>query len=429
MNQVSRDRRTPTPWRALGISILCALSMSLAFVAGAPAASGASAPSVCVLPAISAPSAPLLTTAQVDTAFGAPLAYTGETNEPATIANPQAVHTCSWRGPALFKSSNPYNLNRVSLQAMVIGPFKAPAGALAGYVSILKSWGGPKYVLAAPGIGDRAAYLLAAQDVVTSQLVALWSRYVLWVSVGAPSSVSVKRQHAGEARIARLAIARISRPGSSSTVAVAGGSVKVSLPVVRCPTTYGVAPAPKPVALPATMTLRVPVSLAGRLAVYADGPGFTTLAPRGWRCSAGKGADASEALMVFPPGERAKSSTEEVDLSNTGLCAGCADGQACPLFSSAVPAARSLLYSCTANRAEKVVRLNAHIVAFEDPPHVKGDGRSSGGPNADDGVMTYYVAGDEPMSFLADCALPASGHLLCTAVLNQFIRWYGNERS
>ena len=69
------------------------------------------------------------------------------------------------------------------------------------------------------------------------------------------------------------------------------------------------------------------------------------------------------------------------DLSNTGLCAGCADGQACPLFSSAVPAARSLLYTCKVNPAEKVVRLNAHIVTFEDPPHVKGDGPSSGGPH------------------------------------------------
>lgn len=214
----------------------------MAFLAGAPAASGAGAPSVCVLPEVPAPSEPLLTTAQVDTAFGEPLSYTGETNEPTTVPSPQAVHTCSWRGPALFKSSNPYNLNRVSLQAMVIGPFKAPAGALAGYVSILKSWGGPKYILAAPGIGDRAAYLLGAQDVVTSQLVALWSRYVLWVSVGAPSSVGVKQQHAGEARVARLAIARISRPGSSATAAVASGSVKVSLPVVRCPTTYGAAP-------------------------------------------------------------------------------------------------------------------------------------------------------------------------------------------
>jgi hypothetical protein len=103
---------------------------------------------------------------------------------------------------------------------MVIGPFKAPAGALAGYASILKSWGGPKYILAAPGIGDRAAYLLGAQDVVTSQLVAVWSRYVLWVSVGAPSSVSVKSQHAGEARVTRLAIARISRPGNSTTAGV-----------------------------------------------------------------------------------------------------------------------------------------------------------------------------------------------------------------
>ena len=182
--------------------------MSLAFLVGAPAASGASARSVCVLPGIPTPSAPLLTTAQVDTAFGEPLTYTGETNEPATVASPQAVHTCSWRGPALFKSSNPYNLNRVSLQAMVIGPYDAPAGALAGYTSILKSWGGPKYTLAAPGIGDRAAYVLGAQDVVTSQLVALWSRYVLWVSVGAPSSISVRQQQAGEARVTGLAIAR-----------------------------------------------------------------------------------------------------------------------------------------------------------------------------------------------------------------------------
>jgi hypothetical protein len=94
---------------------------------------------------------------------------------------------------------------------MVIGPYKTPSRALSGYVSILKSWGGPKFTAVAPGIGDRAAYLLGAQDVVTSQLVALRSSYVLWVAVGAPKAMSVKHQQAGEARVARLAVARISR--------------------------------------------------------------------------------------------------------------------------------------------------------------------------------------------------------------------------
>jgi hypothetical protein len=151
---------------------------------------------------------PLLTNAQVAVAFGG-LAYTGETNEPATAASPQAVHTCSWQGPALFKSSSPYNINRVSLSVMVTGPYKTPAGARAGYTSIVKSWGGPSNTAAAPGIGDRAVYLLGAQDVITSQLVALWGHYILWASVGAPRTVSVKHQQAGEATVTRLAIARI----------------------------------------------------------------------------------------------------------------------------------------------------------------------------------------------------------------------------
>jgi hypothetical protein len=161
------------------------------------------------LPQIPRPSVPLLTNTQAAVAFGG-LAYVGETNEPATAASPQALHTCSWHGPALFKSSSPYNINRVSLSVMVIGPYKTPAEALAGYISIVKSWGGSSDTAAAPGIGDRAVYLLGAQDVVTSQLVALWSRYILWVSVGAPRTVSVKHQQAGEATVTRLAIARIS---------------------------------------------------------------------------------------------------------------------------------------------------------------------------------------------------------------------------
>jgi len=81
--------------------------------------------------------------------------------------------------------------------------------------------------------------------------------------------------------------------------------------------------------------------------------------------------------------------------------------------------------SCKAKPAdEKVVKVNAHLVTYEDPPHVKGDGVRSGGLNADNGAMTYYAAPNA--SFQGDCTLPASDKSLCTTVLNQFIRWFGS---
>jgi hypothetical protein len=162
------------------------------------------------LPQIPDAAAPLVSTAQVAKAFGSTMSFQGEQVVPVTANNPEAQHTCSWQGPALFKSSSPYDINRVSVGVEVIGPFKTLASASAGYGNELKEWGP---TAAVHGIGARAVYVLAAQDTVTSQLIALWSRYIVWVTVGAPKSVTVKHQQAGEAVIARATVARIPSGG------------------------------------------------------------------------------------------------------------------------------------------------------------------------------------------------------------------------
>jgi hypothetical protein len=179
--------------------------------------------------------------------------------------------------------------------------------------------------------------------------------------------------------------------------------------------------------LPSEMKVAVPAGVAGQLAVYAGADGTKTLGPRSWHCKAEVGADGSQNVSVFPPAYKAGPAPEEVQVNFTGACVGCAISQACPLFSSAASDARSSPMPCTPRpAAEKVVRVNAHVVFFEDPPHVKGDGFGSGGPNPDNGVMTYY-RGDIDRSWQADCTLPAADHLVCTAVLNSFVLWYGKD--
>ena len=111
----------------------------------------------------------------------------------------------------------------------------------------------------------------------------------------------------------------------------------------------------------------------------------------------------------------------------TSACAGCAEGQACPLFISAAKDFRDGFgRPCPTTRpaAENLDHLNAGVVAFEDPPGVAGDGVPSGGRYPANGVMTYY-SGNPNGSWLETCTMPPGQKDLCTATLNYFTETYG----
>jgi signal peptidase I len=224
-------------------------------------------------------------------------------------------------------------------------------------------------------------------------------------------------------------------PATTAATVPTGTVVSASVSVVVCPTTFGVSP-PAAKSLPASIRVTVPRNLVGQVAFYSDDQGtMELLGPTGWVCTASYGANGSGGVSVYPTGASAPhsqpfeaSTAEAIVASETSVCLGCREQQACALFASAANDLKQTYgTACRKTRpaAEAVTALSTGVVAFMDPPSVAGDGSPSGGPFPANGVMTYY-SGNENGSWLDTCTLPASDHLLCTAALNLFTSDYGN---
>jgi hypothetical protein len=221
--------------------------------------------------------------------------------------------------------------------------------------------------------------------------------------------------------------------------AITAGSVIASLPVVSCPTSLGVVS--PPVSLPASRPVAVPRALATRLAIYADDQGIMELVgPKGWRCTASFGADGSGGIVAYPSGEKVPQrwagawplARTSADAAIAGLessaCYSCTLAQACRLFVAAAQAWRSAFGTACPARpaAETVVSIGAGIVAFEDPPGVRGDGLPSGGRYPANGVLTYHPRSEDG-SWLETCTLPGGDKDYCTAARNTFVAWYAKR--
>ncbi len=209
------------------------------------------------------------------------------------------------------------------------------------------------------------------------------------------------------------------------------------LPLVACPTTYGVSPTSTD-EIPSTVAESVPTDLAGRLAVYTDGQGsMKVLGPTGWSCAANYGADGSGGVQVYPSGQSDPNdvrgpagSAQGIIGTQNGGCAGCALTQASPLFSAAADRCEAEFsgasQACPLRPAgESTEPIESGVVGFLDPPGVKGDGVPSGGQYPANGVMTFHT--ENPTSYLETCTLPDSQHALCTAVLDNFVHLYGDD--
>ncbi len=240
-------------------------------------------------------------------------------------------------------------------------------------------------------------------------------------AVGAVVAVAIVttgsfHQHSGASAASSPAAAR------SATA----GLVTASVPVASCPTSLGIdRPA---VPLPRSRPVAVPKALAAGLTVYADNQGvMEVLGPKGWSCTAAIGADGSGGVTVYPPAA-GPSSPVAIIGSETSACVGCTISQACPLFPSAAKAYSSQFgQACPARPdAETVTPIATGIVAFQDPPGVKGDGQPSGGQYPANGVMTYHPSAPDG-SWQETCTLPASKKNICTTALNTFVSWYGQR--
>ena len=229
-------------------------------------------------------------------------------------------------------------------------------------------------------------------------------------------------------------------PAATSTTAASNpaADISTSLPVVACPTSYGVDPAPAAKNLPSALTVSVPADLASQLTVYADEAGIMELiAPTGWDCTASIGADGSSEESITPTGEvlpqsnvlPSGSQDEAIVGTQNGGCEGCASSQACPFFATANQADPGTCTNTSPPSGEDVTQLAANIVGFEDPPGLAGDANPSGGEYPANAVMTYTQdpagsTGNFWSSYFETCTLPYSQQALCTAVLNDFASRY-----
>jgi hypothetical protein len=212
-------------------------------------------------------------------------------------------------------------------------------------------------------------------------------------------------------------------------------AVSTDLPIVVCPTTYGVSPT-STVVIPPTISESVPGALAKQLAVYTTQDGsMKVLGPAGWTCTALVAADGNRRVGVYPPSQGdpnsqpfQASSAQAVLGSQTGGCEGCAVRQASSLFATAASDCAAQFQGSVCNTkpsAESVEQIDDGVVGFLDPPGVAGSGNPSGGPYPANGVMTYHTS-SFTRSYVDTCTLPSSDHALCTAILNNFVQSYGN---
>jgi len=215
----------------------------------------------------------------------------------------------------------------------------------------------------------------------------------------------VTRRSLGGAALACLALGALPASG-------AGG---VSVPVVRCHTSFGIAMHLKPA--PASVRVAEPASSLAPLEAYSNGY-LTALAPRGWRCAAQIGADGSGSLFVTaaPAGAHLAAPAVTVEFADTP---GVAASLACPLFAAA--RAQLPVAPCPFRRParELVTVLSRTRVRFHDPAGVHGDGLPSGGVDPADGVMAFAVSTSTSTGYALTetCTLPADRGAQCGSIL------------
>lgn len=195
-----------------------------------------------------------------------------------------------------------------------------------------------------------------------------------------------------------------------------------ALPVVRCPTEFGVSgPSPR---TPATVTVSSSSPTRG-LVAYTNTQMYL-IGPQGMRCSGIVAADGGSGVIAWPQGQRSPgphSHTAGLKLSLEPACASCRAEDACPFFTAL---ARDLGFPCASGvpPGEHVYRLRSNIILFEDPPRVAGSGWPSGGPDPANGLVGYTGSPENGLVYRSTCTLPASDHSICTTSLNDVIRRY-----
>jgi hypothetical protein len=221
--------------------------------------------------------------------------------------------------------------------------------------------------------------------------------------------------------------AAASAPAGVALVALRTAQATVgTVPVVRCRTVSVPGPGSS---LPSRLrVLGSPRTVAG-LVAYTNTELFL-VGPARMNCSGLISQDGGTHLLVWPRGKRAPqqdSDEDGVTLVSAPVCVGCQAEYACPFFAGF---ARGLGFPCTTGipAREKVMRPDSHLVLFQDPRGVAGDGWPSGGPDAANGAVVVQGSlkpgPHERAVYRSTCTLPAVDHSICTVSLNDTITRY-----
>jgi hypothetical protein len=223
--------------------------------------------------------------------------------------------------------------------------------------------------------------------------------------------------------------------GNITPTTLTNQAASAVVPVVECPTTYGVVGGtiPNP-PLPTSITVNLPSGVATKLSFYSNQTRTLTpvLGPKNWHCSVAVGADGSTGVDLWPSGtaEAASGAAGQpgVQAASDSACQGCVYATVCGFVSTAGeqlgyadagipcrprPTGESVDWiTGSASSPGTVVH---DVIRFEDPTL----------PDPRNGIVLYHYStnlngGPGGSASQEICTLPSAEHALCTAILNDF---------
>jgi hypothetical protein len=188
------------------------------------------------------------------------------------------------------------------------------------------------------------------------------------------------------------------------------------------------APAPNPPSsAPTPIPVDLPGNVAGQVSYYTTQTDSVPpiLGPQGWSCDATVGADGSTGIHVYPPGSPPPASGSlgqpGIQAVSDSACQGCVFGTVCRFIPAAGQQLSYATMTCPAAPAAETVDWIkgspagstpiSDVIGFADPAN----------PNPINAVVLYDNSGNFGSAAEDTCALPPSEHVLCTAILNDFV--------
>jgi hypothetical protein len=205
-----------------------------------------------------------------------------------------------------------------------------------------------------------------------------------------------------------------------------------TVPVVVCPTEYGVPPTASDPHAPTSLTIVSPAFDRPKLSGYSDRRGFLpVVGPAGWNCKAIEAGDGGQGIGVTPPGVAPRDSwvnavppklppADGVFASWEPGCQGCVYGEICGIVPSADADFPSFARSGICNAqpvGQQVTPLGGDLYAIDDPAGTIG-------PDAAHSILRYTRATStsNAMALRITCILPASQRNVCDSLIDEFLK-------